>query len=95
MRMDRVQLLEVLNMGEDEQDRWCAINTNRKGWEHLADLAFRLRDEVIKEGLDWDDALILVWKILGRSMKYQTFCKYYTKPIHWIIAALIAKGNDD
>jgi len=57
----------------------------------LADLAFRLRDEVIEQDLNWDDALVLVWEQLGRSMKYQTFCKYYTKPIHWIITALIAK----
>jgi hypothetical protein len=61
----------------------------------LADLAFRLRDEAIEKDLDWDDTLILVWEKLGRPMKYQAFCKYYAKPIHWIIAALIAKDKEN
>ena len=97
-------LLQVLDMSEEEQWKWVSKQWQKfsidPSWQTkeyqnmaLADLAFRLRDETIEKDLDWDDALVLVWEKLGRSMKYQAFSKYYAQPIHWIIAASIAKGQ--
>lgn len=94
------ELLKVLDLPEDEQTQWM-YELQKSGkygnydwrFHFFADLAFRLRDETIEKDLDWDDAMILVWEKLERPMKYQTFCKYYAQPIHWIIAALIAKAE--
>lgn len=68
----------------------------------LADLAFRLRDEV--EEFCWEKAKVLIWskyypianeKIGGFQQKLSCTNGFFTsrdmKSIHWIIAALIAK----
>jgi len=60
----------------------------------LADLAFRLRDEVIQTlGKDyWRDAWEEIWiKIKGLTRENYMWGFYKAQPIHWIIAALIAK----
>lgn len=70
--------------------------------ESLADLAFRLRDEV--ENID--DMLSAIYKVQRRLKKNNKESKligyaeavwfaFYAKPIHWIIAALIAKGKSN
>ena len=47
--MNEQELLAVLDMSEDEQWEWCVKNVKEKTMgESLADLAFRLRDEVCK-----------------------------------------------
>lgn len=72
----------------------------------LADLAFRLRDEVIVEQgtMAWFNALFDLNEYVGGSKKYTTpsmpfdedrWLCYYGKPIHWIIAALIAKDKEN
>lgn len=77
----------------------------------LADLAFRLRDEILvnahpqnpqpyrnyKVGLQavWDKEFGGEHKQCFKPMElYQWFC-WRAKPIHWIIAALIAKEKPD
>ncbi len=93
------ELLKLLDMSEDEQKEWCVLYTNMRLYEFpdtfaesLADLAFRLRDEaVVKYGdLVWHKAVV---KICGYMWKETAWFKNYGKPIHWIIAALIAKGD--
>ena len=92
------ELLAILDMDPDNQF-WSIQKYLPKDLAELydtseislADLAFKFRDEAIEKDLFWDDALVLVWEKLGRPKKYQTFHKYYVQPIHWIIAALIAK----
>ena len=111
-------LLKVLHMSENEQWEWCVWrkNINAVG-ESLADLAFRLRDEAVrdcKKHNAWCQAKELVWLADAPNAKqYKKLAETYNlsesvnkviqrrevyfanraKPIHWIIAALIAKGN--
>lgn len=93
------ELLAVLDLPKEEQYLWVTIwiadnlpNAFQRGERcelSLADLAFRLRDAVVKKDRrDWDDAVVVV----------SNYCKqpiflwpHYSQPIHWIIAALIAK----
>ena len=95
-------LLKILDMSEDEQDRWCALNTDRKSHESLADLAFRLRNEVIAGGLFRKMITIHEYCDKGCNKMYshtmagaQSWFIAQAKPIHWIIAALIAKDKED
>jgi len=61
----------------------------------LADLAFRMRDEAVKELMCWDAAKIEVWqywcKKESREIQLELFWIDWSRPIHWIIAALIAQ----
>ena len=106
--MTEQELLAVLDMSEDEQFKWLMYNdivTNEyvKCSRHLilADLAFRLRNEAKYEA--WTDALATVsgyvqdkiaqaWNSEKEDLDVFDW-KYNAKPIHWIIAALIAKGK--
>lgn len=92
--MTKDELLAVLDMSEDEQWEWCVKNVKEKTiGESLADLAFRLRDEVVAECGDivWHKAVV---KICDYMRMGTAWFKNYAKPIHWIIAALIAKQKD-
>ena len=93
------ELLSVLDLPEYEQITWLASEGVAKLMGEvgkmvlvvsLADLAFRLRDE-IKEPEDFLSALYTVTQYL--KVKYtETFWGlFYAKPIDWIITALIAK----
>ena len=96
------ELLKVLDITKEEQWVWCAKNIKAVG-ESLADLAFRLRDEAEnKEGLWWSGGLSKVFFYLAHSperfdlssedrMRQFQWFGTKAKPIHWIIAALIAK----
>jgi hypothetical protein len=95
------KLLAVLDMSEDEQKDWLwkrGYIVNRKTVyatmiPSLADLAFRLRDEVVKQygwGV-WHNAKEIVWNYKHGHKTYIEFCDVIAKPIHWIIAALIAR----
>ncbi|MCJ7828764.1 MAG: hypothetical protein MUP81_03365 [Dehalococcoidia bacterium] len=80
----------------------CSIPICIEGRKDLADLAFRLRDEAVK--IDKDKWLEACCEVIG-YMEQRECCptchKEYSKkywdwnkesqPIHWIIAALIAK----
>ena len=68
----------------------------------LADLAFRLRDEVVKDDLanetgDWCEAEYEVFlHIIGEenekdAIGLDTWCSMYATPIHWIVIAIRAK----
>ena len=74
---------------------------------HLADLAFRLRDEVIaeddKSDIDcyWCEASYEVYLyVIGEKNEMDTkegldtWFSMRAKPIHWIIASLIAKNEN-
>ena len=120
--MTEQELLAVLDMDEDFQwnflitrqdiqemcqnqlDAWSESKYKRRV---LADLAFRLRDEIIvnEQGrMAWFNALFDVNEYVGGSKKYTTpsmpfdedrWLCYYGKPIHFIIAALITKEKKD
>lgn len=84
------ELLAVSDMSEESQIMWSLVHTDMREPESLADLAFRLRDEVVVNygDLIWHKATL---KICGYMGKNSIWFKQYAKPIHWIIAALIAK----
>ena len=85
------ELLAVLDMPEEEQEEWCRDKTMPYRWrESLADLAFRLRDEaVVNQGeVAWHRAVVKVCDYMGKRI---VWFKGYAQPIHWVIAALIAK----
>ena len=108
------ELLAVLDMTEEKQWAWL-LNRCVEFWpdeevfigsqeKYLADLAFRLRDEVAKEdsGVLFGRGLAKIcFKIYGgNNYNLNEFLSWSTvkaKPIHWIIAALIAKelAKDD
>ncbi len=99
------ELLAVLDMSEDEQFRWLMDNdivTNEyvKCSRHLilADLGFRLRDEAMNFNKGaWRDATEQIWRECHDYREYRNFWVDRSKPIHWILASLIAKGkaNED
>ncbi len=89
-------LLKILEMSEAEQVVWCEKpeNGNRGFGESLAEVAFRLRDEVRREKGNYDHAVYIVFNYEKQKNKYDNvfyWMAYIAKPIHWIIAALIAK----
>jgi hypothetical protein len=63
----------------------------------LADLAFRLRDEAVSDlpernaAEKWESALKAVCKHIGIYLPIDEWFVDHAQPIHWIIAALIAK----
>ena len=94
--MTEQELLAVLDMSEDspEQYGWL-LSTIR---EHKAccpaDLAFRLRDEM-KSKVVFHHCFAKVCKRIDpHIMHYAGYALCTAKPIHWIIAALIAKGKE-
>lgn len=94
------QLLAVLDMSEDEQHDWCARCPGcRMGNESLADLAFRLRDEVFREFgaiRGFHDGIYKVQEYLGEDAWATAFWgECIAKPIHWIVSALIARINNE
>ena len=109
-------LLKVLDMSEEQQQIWLikkevmvgAVLQCKGGGElpcpseSLADLAFRLRDEVISNDLKnetgwWcEESYEVFLYVIGEENEQDevgldTWFAMYAKPIHWIIAALIAK----
>ena len=121
-------LLKVLDMSEEEQLQWLIDKNITDGslaisqvtneivphWIRieLADLAFRLRDEVAKVK-DLSDIFNPTKLTIAYFDAFMDICDYYkypwsenkgdvytwimycAKPIHWIIAALIAKDKKD
>lgn len=103
--MDKEELLKVLDMSEQEQAVWTEKpeHGNRQMGECLAYVAFRLRDEAVNMTNNWVPARIEVYKHCIDTPKElhpetivdnsDTWFISVAKPIHWIIAALIAKGS--
>ncbi len=108
-------LLKVLDMSEEEQVSWLCnyIYHHEKGadyWHNflnrhisLADLAFRLRDDLVKQApysmrYAWENALEEVYQYEKELNKEGTdkagWGLDWSQPIHWIIAALIAKNKN-
>lgn len=109
-------LLDILDMPEDRQKICLATDGVLKIAadkvdatflvESLAETAFRIRDEVIKDGCEWLQAVCEVIEHC-EGQKYCNECgqQHRTKksfnwgeeaqPIHWIIAALIAEVNKE
>ncbi len=98
------ELLKVLDMPKDspEQYGWL-LSTIR---EHKAccpaDLAFRLRDELVRltpysDRYAWNNVLEKVYQHVKKNREEGTdkagWGLDWSQPIHWIIAALIAKEN--
>ena len=105
------KLIRVLDMPDHKQDEWCSNNATRmthgENLESLADLAFRLRDDVVKLP-EWRKAKELVWIHCGGRatlklvegldgadeaivLRRNVFFVNDAEPMQWIIAALIAK----
>lgn len=89
------ELLAVLDMPTvGNQIGWCLKNAGMKGTESLADLAFRLRDEVRYLGNKKDKYFFEARAIVCRKSSATVAGIWFSRdaqPIHWIIAALIAK----
>ena len=94
------ELLKVLDM--NEEDRWVWLRKKVGRFHSLADLAFRLRDEVVKENQDsWLKGCYVVDCKTGNYGDGRIYTDnngltaesniLRAKPIYWIIAALIAK----
>jgi len=104
-------LLKVLDMSEDEQYYWvCQFHAkyhfkislfpdnHEEMRKELADLAFRLRDEAVaKNHADFHNAIYNIMVKVEGDNKWATafWGECLAKPIHWIIAALIAKEQDN
>jgi len=99
------ELLQVLDLPKEEQLNYLWANEIllfEKGTRRLislADLAFRLRGEVNKI-TNWWDACQLVYEYVAKvkfgkneGWKSETgiWFQDFAKPIHWIIATLIAQ----
>jgi len=90
-KIDNTRIIPHPDLGEDYEIEGS-----------LADLAFRLRDEVVKD-IDipleiWASALRKVFLTEFKSGSKITILSLFincAKPIHWIIAALIAKEKED
>ena len=98
------RLLAILDMTEDEQF-WDIQKYLSKDLAELydtqeislADLAFRFRDEAVKENSrDFHDAIYEVMMKVEGGDKWATafWGECIAKPIHWIIAVLITKENN-
>lgn len=104
------ELLKVLDMSEADQWNWLVKN-NIGGLAvgevaHLADLAFRLRDEIEKSSgtLWWSGAIskVYIYVTANNQTGHKGIMIWFAikaQPIHWIIAALIAErlaeGKED
>ncbi len=94
--MKKEDLLKVLDMSEDEQLVWTLKigHGDRHINESLADLAFRLRDEAAeKDWVGWQVSSCYVWEATHDSEYCPGKFGNRAKPIEWVIAALIAKGE--
>ena len=101
------ELLAVLDLPEEEQIRFLDKYPNRSienekvlvhgEWRLLKTclptLAFRLRDEVVKTcHYKYDAAIIQVYSVSKKSAEsFHWWWIRHSQPIHFIIAALIAK----
>ena len=92
------ELLKVLDMTARQQAEWVCFYTDIHTGESLADLAFRMRDEV--DVVNLHDALVKVHDYCDRGADRMYVNNYngainwfihLAPPIHWIIAALLAK----
>lgn len=96
------ELLAVLDLPEFEQQDWVFKNVAHEHPDsipryerkmRIADLAFRLRDE----GGNFNEGLTCVFEHLEGFSAYKEMLYWVCglggacQPIHWIIAALIAK----
>ena len=94
------QIEKVLAMSEGEQRAWLLINVfhERMPRESTADLAFRLRDEAVeKDAFEWTKACESVFLIASPEPQwsnYDIWWQDYSKSIHWILGALLAKGDE-
>jgi len=95
------ELLAVLNMPEDVVENYLLETGQMDSVESLADLAFRLRDEVKSlEHYPQFQARLKVYNYVRRNVPQRCDINHIdehwwameAKPIYWIIAALIAKS---
>lgn len=88
------EILAVLDLPEKNQRKWLLVNIfgERILRESTADLAFRLRDEVIdKYGVyAWREAKE-VMGLFGNKRTTDKWWQEFAQPIYWIVAALLAK----
>lgn len=89
------ELLAVLAMPEKKQRAWLLANYfhQRMPRESTAELTFRLRDEAMSNHKFYSAMLDVHQEVEGsadRSQDY-VFWAMRARPIHWVIAALLAK----
>jgi len=105
MKVDK--LLAVLDLPEEEQIAYLIEDAiidcqddlayEPTPTESLADFSFRLRNEISKNDINflWKEGCESVYEYCYKeSDEYSSFDAwwlYISQPIHWIIAALIAK----
>lgn len=90
-----IEQLTFLNNYPDKTIDGCKVLV-RGEWRllkvNLPGLAFRLRDEAKSYNWNlWLDSTKEVWRSVHKYWTYEQFWMAKSKPIHWIIAALIAK----
>lgn len=97
------KLLAVLNLTENSPERygWLLSTIREHNACCPAELAFRLRDEVVKIWKNppgywvWGEALKNVYcKVTKREwdgIEFRRWFVYESQPIHWVISSLIAK----
>lgn len=95
------ELLAVLGLPEEGQLRWVAQRFPDERWSYpnrrvLADLAFRLRDEVANGKAKIAGGDLSAWyaglKVVeGYLNETDAWLMHRSRPIEWIVAALIAK----
>lgn len=99
-----MDVLELLDMTEEEQEKWvrnAGIIDVFPRVESLADLAFRMRDEIeFKQQHCWTKAIRIIHdECVGihpdvEKTSWMAIYRWffnYAQPIHWIVAALKAK----
>ncbi len=89
------KLPEWFNLQPNIDGKLVMSDNNRR---LLADLAFRLRDEVFKEYGAIEGFHEGIYKVMMKVEGHDNWATAYwgeciANPIHWIIAALIAKGS--
>jgi hypothetical protein len=98
-----MDVLEILDMTEEEQAHWIVewleYNGQKGDLERynrcelsLADLAFRMRNEAVRNyKKEWDRAIVTIQIKYATSNNYGSWWQNMSQPIHWIVAALKAK----
>lgn len=101
MTYTKQEALSLLDKSEAEQYEWLEEHNillgehirpdGNLGYESLAECAFRLRDEIVQDDVRYND---YSWGFWLSQLAYRGICPLESeksKPIHWIVAALLAR----
>ena len=103
--MNKSEILNLHTLSEDEQIAWLIANKvvqprrpecpyEPRCGESLPEIAFRLRDEVSQVKYFHRVYSVAVDETEPPDMHVRIWALYEAKPIHWIMAALLAKESE-